>query len=163
MSDIAVDPRRGRWIPWVFVAAFLVVVAANGVLVAIATSTFNGLTTDNAFTEGLAFNDTLDDAADQARLGWVMVPSFRADGGQAGELAVAATAPNGSALTGATVTAWLTRPTQAGFDFAVDLAARGAGRYGATIAFPLPGVWDARIELARDGHVVRQVRRLVVR
>ena len=163
VADTPPHPRRSSWIPWVFVGAFLVVVAANGVLVAIAVSTFNGLATENAYMEGLAYNRTLDQAADQARLGWTVTPSFRPAGDLVGDLTLIASGATGAPLTGATVTVALSRPTQAGHDFVVTLEALEPGHYGAAIAFPLPGVWDARVEVARDGRVWHQVRRIVVR
>lgn len=150
------EVRRAGWIPWTFVGAFVLVLLANGALVYFAASTYNGLTSDDAYAEGLAFNRTLDEAAAQARLGWTIEPSF--DGRT---FTVRAAARDGTALLGAAVTVDFVRPTQAGFDFQAALPALGDGAYGAAIAFAMPGLWDARIAVARDGHVLRQTRRIV--
>jgi nitrogen fixation protein FixH len=162
MTHAHTETRRSTWIPWLFVAAFLVVAAANGVLILVATSTFNGLTTENAFVEGLAFNKTLDDAAHQERLGWIVTPSFRGDGPRHGIFEVSLRAPDGTILTGASATLALVRPTQEGFDFDVPLADRGQGRHGADLEFPLSGIWDVRVTVTRDGDTIRQTRRIVV-
>ena len=152
----AAEARRGAWIPWVFVGAFALVLVANGALVYLATATFNGLTSENAYVEGLAFNRALDEAAAQARLAWTIEPAF--DGTT---FTVRAAARDGSPLLGATVTVDFVRPTLAGHDFAAALPGLGDGTYAAPVVFVLPGVWDARIAIARDGHVVRQTRRIV--
>ncbi len=52
-----------RYIPWLFVAFFAVVLAANGALIAIALGSFTGLTTEHAYDKGLAYNRTLGDGA----------------------------------------------------------------------------------------------------
>jgi nitrogen fixation protein FixH len=150
------------WIPWVFAGGFGLVVAANGALVWLASSTFNGLVTENAYQEGLAYNRTLDEAEHQARLAWSIAPAFASEGSLVGRLDLEASTALGP-LIGANALARLVRPTQARHDFDVVLSPSAAGRYGARIVFPLPGVWDAHITLERDGRSFNLVRRLFVR
>ena len=40
MNSQTFDPKRSRWIPWVFVGGMLLVVVVNGVLIFSAISTF---------------------------------------------------------------------------------------------------------------------------
>ena len=62
MTDLR---RTGRdtWIPWAFVGFFLVVFAVNGAMMTIAFKTWTGLDTENAYQEGLAYNDRLAEVA----------------------------------------------------------------------------------------------------
>ncbi|MEX2647677.1 MAG: FixH family protein [Alphaproteobacteria bacterium] len=163
MTSDAAGRRGSGWIPWVFAGAFGLVVAANGALVYLATSTFNGLVTENAYQEGVAFNRMLERADDQARTAWSVEPSFSAKGGMTGELTLVVATRDGAPLTGAVATVRFVRPIQEGYDFDASLASRGDGRYGATVTFPLPGLWDAHVTIERDGRVHGLVRRLVVR
>ena len=67
-------PDSGRapgWCyPWIFVAGMLVVVAVNGVLFTFAIGTFSGLQTEDAYRKGIAYNDALAGAREQATRGW---------------------------------------------------------------------------------------------
>ena len=64
------DPRRGRWIPRVFVGGMLAVVAVNAVLVVASVSTFIGVTVGHSYDRGCAYNTVLAEAARQDALGW---------------------------------------------------------------------------------------------
>lgn len=70
MTAQSFDPRRSRWIPWVFVGGMLVVVVVNAVMVWFALSTFTGVSTPRAFDRGRTYNDVLAEAARQDALGW---------------------------------------------------------------------------------------------
>ncbi|MGE5500712.1 MAG: FixH family protein, partial [Ignavibacteriales bacterium] len=45
---MAAERRPGWWYPYIFVAAFVVVVGVNAAMAYFASSTFTGLETDNA-------------------------------------------------------------------------------------------------------------------
>ena len=67
------EPKPGlfanyRWIPWAIVACFAVVFAVNGGFVYFALSSWPGLTVDHAYSDGLAYNTVIDEAAKEAKL-----------------------------------------------------------------------------------------------
>jgi nitrogen fixation protein FixH len=64
------DPRRSRWIPWVFVGGMLLVLVVNVGMVVSALTTFTGVTTGRAYDKGRAYNHVLEEAARQDALGW---------------------------------------------------------------------------------------------
>jgi nitrogen fixation protein FixH len=64
------DPKRGRWIPWVFVGGMGLVVAVNALLVWFALSTFTGVTVPRAYERGRGYDQVLTEAARQDALGW---------------------------------------------------------------------------------------------
>jgi nitrogen fixation protein FixH len=153
----------GRWIPWLFVAFFGVVLAANGIMLAIALQSWNGLATEHAYQKGLAYNATLEAAARWAALGWRAELTFRQTGPRAGELVLSLEDRAGRPISGAETQGWLVRPTHQGFDQEVVLQARGDGRYRAAVALPLAGQWEARLAVPAGGERHELTRRILVR
>ena len=153
--------RNDRWIPALIVAGFLVTIAVNGTMVWFALGTWTGLTTDRAYREGLAYNETLHEAQTTAALGWTVDLDIAAEGsGQIAELTIAEA--DGSPVDGATVLGLFVRPTHEGYDFDVAFLQVAAGRYVAEFIAPLPGQWDLRFEIDRGGNVYRDVRRVKI-
>ncbi|WP_299437726.1 FixH family protein [uncultured Rhodospira sp.] len=159
---------RGWWIPYAFVAGFAVVLIANGTLLYFALTTFSGLSTQQAYVKGLAYNDRVADAQAQAALGWswdmdlvaVDVPqtdptrriaTVRASGRDAA----------GNPLDGAALTATIRRPTEQGFDQTVTLPPVGPGAYEARVSLPKPGQWDILLTARRNDDVFTVRRRLM--
>ena len=64
MSFLGSKLGDDRWIPWLFVGLFALVLVVNGSMIFVAFSTFPGLETTNAYQRGLAYNRQLD-AVDQ--------------------------------------------------------------------------------------------------
>ena len=148
--------KRSAWIPWVFVGAFAVVIAANGALIAFSLASFSGVSTEDAYRRGLAFNQVIAEKRAADALGWRL--DGRLDAG--GWLEATLSDGDGAGLAGAEVVARLLRPTQAGHDIDVALAPLGGGRYGAIVALPLAGQWELRLRATIDGQVVTHNRRL---
>ncbi|MFO1069635.1 MAG: FixH family protein [Geminicoccaceae bacterium] len=142
-------PRSGRWIPWVFVAGFGVVLAANGTMIWYATTSFPGLVTTKAYDEGIAYNQNLEAAEAQAKLGWQPALTVRPLEGFRGGLELRLLDRDGAPLDGATVSAKLERPVEVEHDFAVALEGRGGGRYAAAFDVPRVGVWDVHLVIRR--------------
>lgn len=146
----------GWWYPYIFVAGFLVVITVNMTLAYFATSTFNGLETQNAYEKGRLYNETIAREEAQKALGWSMVlTSGSRDHNPPGagypvELVLAASDAGGAALDGLVVEAEIRRPTVTGLDRTVMLSRRDTGRYGDTVVLPEAGQWEVRI-LARRG------------
>ncbi len=141
-------PRQPGWyIPWMIAAPFLVVFAVNGTLVHYALSSFSGLTSEHASDEGAHYNLALAAAKAQAERGWQIKVTFTSASGLKGRLDVDLKDRAGQPLSGAEVTVGFLRPTKSGVDSHAKLSEGGAGRYGADVVVPLPGVWDVRLEV----------------
>jgi nitrogen fixation protein FixH len=158
----AIAPRRSRWIPWVFAGGFLLVVAVNATMITFAVNSFTGLTTTEPYTKGLRFNDQIRQAEAQERLGWHVAARFEKSGTQSGAVEVKLTERSGAPLAGARVTAILTRPVEKNRDFTVMLQSAGHGRYVGRADFPLPGAWDVKYRVERDGQSLEANDRLQV-
>lgn len=151
-----------RWIPWMFVAALVVVVAVNGVMIGLAMWTWTGLATTDAYRKGIAYNRALEAAQAQAALGWRAEIGFvpAAEGG--GQLTLSLVDAKGEPIERASVTGRLIRPTHAGYDTDVALPAQGGGRFVSPIQVPLPGIWDVRLMIESRGRVFQATRRITV-
>lgn len=165
MSTLAARaaPRRSRWIPWVFVGGFALVVAVNATLIAFAVQSFSGLTTTEPYTKGLRFNDQIREAEVYERLGWHVAARFSPLAARRGTIEVRLTGRDGAPLADAEVEVEFSRPVEKDRDFTLPLRARGNGRYAGEANFPLAGVWDAKYRIVRGGETLKARDRLQVK
>lgn len=151
------DPKRGRWIPWVFVGGMLGVVLVNMVLVYYAVTTFTGVTVPHAYEKGRHYDAVLAEAARQDALGWRAEVSFAG-----GMLSVAARDRDGAPLAGR-VEGVLLRPLQ-GLEVPLRFGPRGIGHWASEVQPPELGQWEARLTLFGPGEAAFDIRqRIIVR
>jgi nitrogen fixation protein FixH len=155
--------RGDRWIPWSFVAFFVVVLVANGSMIVAAFSTWPGLETAGAYQRGLAYNRTLAAAEEQAELGWKVGFAFIQDGARQGVMQVDLEDRFGDLIEDAEVQARFVRPTHQGADRSVELAHESGGRYRAAIELPLDGQWDVHLAATSHGRTWRLSERVFLR
>lgn len=153
---------RGRWIPWIFVAGMLTVVAVNAVMVYCAVSSWSGVTTTHAFERGIAYNRLLAVAAAEAALGWQADVAYRADTARAASLIVTLRDADGRPLDGAVLSVEVLRPLEAQAPVAVAVRDAGGGRYAGALDDLRAGQWDVRMTVARAGAQVHFTHRMVV-
>lgn len=128
---------RDAWIPWYFVAFFVVLALLDGIFVYLATSTNPGVVTQKAYTKGKDYNEVIASSEDQTKRGW------NADVSLEGTiLSFTLVDKNGIPLSGAKVLARFRRPTEANQDFQVSLLSQGNGLYIADVKTPEAGLWD---------------------
>lgn len=163
-------PTAGRtarnpdwWIPWSFVAFFGVLVVVNAIMVFFAVKTWTGLDTDDAFRQGLAYNERLAQTNAQIDQGWQVQLDFSQAEAGAGQLEVALKDRYGTPLTHALVTAHVARPTDRAADFELVFEDLGNGLYRADLAPPLSGQWDVRLTAEHERGEHRLLRRVFVR
>lgn len=158
--------QRGWWYPWIFVGLMGLVIAVNAVMATLAVKTFPGLQSEDAYNEGLRYNDTLAMQREQAKRGWRMdvqaASSATADGRHEAEVTVSFVDRDGYPVDHLSIDATLIRPTAADFDRTLSFERRAAGQYVANVTLPFAGQWDARIEARRDEESYRTTRRLFV-
>ncbi|WP_422002698.1 FixH family protein [Reyranella sp.] len=151
---------RSRYIPWLFVAGFAVVVAVNATMIWLAVGSFSGLYAERPRERGLHYNDVL--AAQKARdaLGWHVDTSWQATPGR---LEIAVTDAAGRPLAGAQVHASLARPVEKRPPLALDVAPTAPGRYAALAILPARGNWDVDIVVDFGGQRYALTRRMFLR
>lgn len=136
----------GRHVLIGVLAFFGIVIAANAAFVALALDSWTGLSTDNAYQRGLAYNETLRSAAAQRALGWTAKLAFSQDAAGGGQLEVGFVDRRGAPVEDLSVAGQIRRPTHEGFDREVVLERSGPGRYAARLELPLGGQWDVLLE-----------------
>lgn len=159
MQIISTGPRKSdKYIPWYFVAFFVLLFIWEGVFVYTATSTHTGVVEDNTYNRGRNYNETIAQSDAQNALAWNS--SLSVDNN--GLLHVALTDANGTALAGARAVAYFFRPTQAGNDFTVTLGEASPGIYQTDTAGTSPGQWDVRIFVQWKQQRYQMAERIVV-
>jgi len=137
---------RSRWIPWVFVGGFGVVIAVNAVLITAAVSTFTGTTTGGAYDRGRAYGEVLAEAERQRALGWRGTVSRR-DGAVSVDLRQADGAPLPA---DAIVSGRLQRPLERAA-LPLEFLPSAPGGWRAAAEVPAPGIWEAVLTVTRGG------------
>ena len=149
--------KSDRFIPWYFVAFFVVLAAMDGTFVYLATSSHTGLVTDQAYERGLAYNETIAAAEKSANLEWQVDIELAGS-----DLIVRLDDAEGVPVEGAMVRAKVSRPTQEGYDFELMLSQVAGGTYTGPITFPLDGQWDVRVFVEWKQQQFQQANRLIV-
>lgn len=133
---------RGKHVLMAMLAFFGTIILVNMVFVYFALDTWTGLTTENAYKEGLNYNQTIAARDAQRDLGWQADISLAAQPDGSEELTVTLRDQEGTPLSGMTVSGSLGRPTYEGQDRTVVLAEAAEGRYVTPLSLPLRGNWD---------------------
>ena len=153
------QPRS--WIPYSFFGFFAVIFIANGIMLYFALGTWTGLTTENSYQEGLAYNERLAERDRQAAMGWQV--SFQAVPDRPGHAVFDLELADGRGIpvTAASVAVTITRPTHEGHDFTTVLTHQGGGRYAGEADLPLPGQWQVDLLIDEPRGPYRLSERLV--
>jgi len=158
-----IETRSSNWIPWTFVAGFVVVIAVNAALIWFAIESFSGLTEAHAYQAGLAYNQTLAEARAQDALGWKGdLAVERASEPGSARITFTLNDRNGRPIMADSVAADFLRPVITGQDQSAVLLSTGGGRYSATVPLGLAGQWDVRVAVRHDGQVWQMMRRVEV-
>ncbi len=129
------DGINGRHVLMGFIAFFGVIFLANGIFLYYALDTFGGGDTADPYRKGLAYNETLAEAARQDAQGWRTDLSYAA-----GRLSLALHDRDGHELQGRRVQATLGRPATDAQDVTLNLDEMQPGVYAAAIPLS-PGQW----------------------
>lgn len=118
------NKQRGRIVPWVIVAFYLVFILPLIGFTVIAFRNMPSEVTQSAYEKGLNYNITLSEQAAQDALGWKSIAAF-----DKGELRLVLNDADGAAIDGATVKAWFVHPANKNLDRQLDLHPVGPGTY----------------------------------
>lgn len=156
------DLWANRWVPWMFVLAFLIVGAVNAVFVYLAIHSHTGLVTEQAYEKGLVFNQTLAKADAMKKLGWTLSAELEEDH----LLSVHLLDKSGTPLQDAQIKGLMIRPTQSGYDYEVaftEKKTRSGSVYQVSLHPPLPGAWTLHLTARKDGQAFEKSEALVLK
>lgn len=140
------NTKKSLW-PKVIIAFFTVIFMANGFLIYLAVSGFEGLEEEDYYEKGLNLNDAIQQ---ERRLGWKIELSFTDDLkiDAANNAKVVIFDKTGIPLGGAKVKMVLRRPATNRFDKEFEMITSGYAYHGAVI-LPLNGMWDISVKAER--------------
>jgi len=144
-------PLTGRRILSMLIGFFGFIIVVNGVFIYFALESWPGLSTDDAYRKGLAYNETLNAAQQQHALGWHSDIAFISRENITGVLRVQLKNAQNSGLAGLDVLVRLARPTREEFDRTITLTPISDGLYRAPVTLPLKGRWHATVEARING------------
>ena len=123
---------------------FGVIIGMNIAFVYFATNTWTGLSKENAYVDGLNYNQTIEAAKIQEELNWQSSLELVSQGAQK-MISFTLQDQNNLNLSGFDVTVKIGRPTLQGYDQTLVLAESSRGQYEAVIDLPLKGQWHASL------------------
>lgn len=144
-----------KWIPWYIGLFFVVQFAGFGWFYHLASTSYTGLVTEQAYEKGLQYNQTITKAEEQAQLGWTATIVKGEDG-----IRLSLRDQDKKPLSGATVFLWLVRPVHSGVDQKLQMKQSEAGVYYAPVAVPEKGLWEARIEASKGNKHYQAAQRM---
>ncbi len=137
-SDMQGERRfTGRHLLYWLFGFFGVMLIANVIFVWLALDTFTGVTNQNAYQDGLNYNQRLEAAAAQRERGWQGTVSQERD-----RVSLELADAGGRPVRGLALEALFLRPTHEGQDRRVIMTETEPGRYSAPLDLPAAGNWD---------------------
>ncbi len=135
----------GRGVLFWLVGFFAVIFATNAIFITAAVKTFRGEDEEKPYLQGVAYNQTLEHRAEQAKLGWQA--SIAARRGASGKVNIIVTLHrrDGVPQTRLAMTGELRHPADENRDRALRLSEISAGIYQAELAGITPGNWDVLV------------------
>ena len=148
-ASINGKPLTGRHVALMLAAFFGLMFAVNGAFVYFALGSFSGLSEDDAYKRGLAYNEEIDSRARQIARGWQPALAFEQTGTAQGKLIFSILDAEGRNLEGLDVVATVRRPVIDGTDQSLSLV-YDEENYSADVTLSGSGQWDVSI-LAHGG------------
>ncbi len=148
------DSFKDKLIPWYFVLFFLVVFIVNGFFVYFAVSSFTGVTTEGAYTKGVAYNEVVAQKRKQDALGWQDNFSLENDGDHYKISLSFSDKKSGELIPIDKVTGILFRPSNSGHDLNLNFT-NSEETYVAEFIPPLKGQWEAHIVAYKGDNLIK--------
>ncbi len=151
-------PLTGRRF-FFYVAGFLgFVVIVNIVFITLALKSNSGVVVPDYYERGIHYNQTLEQADYQKKLGWVSEVDVNGD-----EMVYKLVDAKAQPVRGRKVLVKMARPVMDGDDFSISLTEQPDGTYQGKFHAPLKGAWDAHISVKWDDGVYYDFAPLVLR
>lgn len=165
MSASTSEPIRksiDKYIPWFFVAFFLVLSGLMGWFAWLANSTDRGVVSTHAYQNGIAYNHIIEKQRAQDALGWDGQLTVHKSADSPVHADFVLLDNQRAPIKDAQVQLTLIRPTQAGHDVTIMLSAKGDGHYVGETALSLPGLWEAHITVKSGQNTYQTSKRVTL-
>lgn len=141
------EPKKitGKMVLLWMVCFFGVIIAVNSVFMYLALNTWPGLTTEDAYKKGLAYNQTLDAAARQSAMGWVSTVKVEPGTGADKTITINMIGQSNTPLSGLVVTATVERAVGTPETQIIPISENAPGIYSGIFKAPKQGRWITEI------------------
>ncbi len=143
-ANIHGKPLTGRHVALMLAAFFGLMFAVNGAFVYFALGSFSGVSEDDAYKRGLAYNEEIDHRERQRARGWQPALEFEQTGAEQGKLTLNIIDADGNNLKDLEVVAIIRRPVIEGTDQGLSLV-YDKDHYAAEVSLSGLGQWDVSI------------------
>ncbi len=127
----------GRHLLYLLLGFFGVMLVANAIFIWLALDTFTGVSSENAYQDGLNYNQRLEAAAEQRSRGWQGTVSHERD-----RVDLKLVDAAGQPVRGLVLEALFLRPTHDSQDRLIAMTETEPGRYSVSLSLPASGNWD---------------------
>lgn len=148
-------------IPYLFFIFFAVIIGMNIFYIYLANKSWRGVSTEDAYHKGAAYNEVIAQDKKQQQMQWKVVMKYNRLDEKNGSLVVKLADKNSQPINDANIRAEIKRPTQDGFDFKAPMVFKD-GVYEAKISFPMKGQWEIILDIARGEERFFEVKRYVI-
>lgn len=135
-------PLTGKHILFWLGGTFGMVFAVNGLFIAKAVGTYPGEDVQNPYLQGVDYNQTLAQRADQASLGWKATIDGARDAAGAASISVVLESTNGTLPRGFVLSGELRHPADAELDHPLKFAQVGSNTFVTRVKNVGAGAWD---------------------
>ena len=154
-------PNKKSKIPYFFLAFFAVFICVDSIYIYLANKSWTGVAIKDSYQKGLDYNNTLNQAKEQQKLGWKAEIKLNSLGNKKAILVVNLMDKRRIPIKNAKVQLKFKRPIQEGYDFKEELTFNGSN-YRKTLSFPLKGQWDIELVAQRGTNVFITSKRKIV-
>jgi nitrogen fixation protein FixH len=149
---------RGSTVLAILLAAFAIILGANGTMIWLAVTSSPGLVTDKAFERGKFYNRELAAAAAADALGWTTALDWRE-----GRAELRVTNRTGAPVEGLAARLTVLRPVEKVAPIELTLRESAPGTYDAALTLPRAGQWELQLVASRGAEMIAATKRIVVR
>lgn len=142
---------EGKHVLFMLLGFFGVMITVNMVFVYFALTSFSGLSFEDAYKRGAAYNKEISTAQEQAARGWNSDIVFEALGDKRGAILLKLVDKNGAKITGVEVTAILRRPVGPYTPHSQQMV-MAPGGLETEITFEHEGQWDLVFDVKGGGY-----------
>lgn len=151
--------RTGFILLGILLGVFAVVLAVNLTMAYLAIHTNTGVVSEEAYEDGLKYNQTLSEEAREQALGWHLTRSAEAFPARLAYTLTSGTQP----LSGAVVAVVVERPLADQPSLTTALAETVSGTYAAPLPRLAQGQWRLTVTATQGGHRLTGQERIIVR
>lgn len=159
-------PRKSdKYIPYYIIAFFCTFITLDMFFVYTAVSTYQGVVNDNAYRDGVKYNEQLEEARRRQEIGWISNINFEPQEklSLSGMVVINTTDKHGRSLVGKECSGTISRPLQKGLEQELQFTSEKGGICRSQlITLPSAGQWQVEANIAHNKEAINVKERLIL-